>query len=165
MMYCFTRSSLFLGCNCFSLSARVIRRIVFYSGRNGTFSELCVCMCISHWAKSRYLTCQYHQRGPHFNGINLFRYIYSKYFFLLDIPNSQLKPANLHKQNGRRPKRALPYIDHSPYPSCIPSPQECIRPILFCSWNLSEHEKWMSPSPNWDVQPVGCHFQNGRHQN
>ena len=41
----------------------------------------------SPWAKSRYLTCQYHQRGPHFNGTNLFRYIYSKYFFLLDIPN------------------------------------------------------------------------------
>ena len=41
----------------------------------------------SPWAKSRYFTCQYHQRGPHFNGTNLFRYIYSKYFFLLDIPN------------------------------------------------------------------------------
>ena len=122
-------------------------------------------MTFSPWAKSRYLTCQYHQRGPHVNVTNLFRYIYSKYFFLLDIPNSQPKPANLHKQNGRRPKRVLPYIDHSPYPSCIPSPQECIRPILFCSWNLSEHEKWMSPSPNWDVQPVGRHFQNGRHPN
>ena len=80
-------------------------------------------MFVSPWAKSRYLTCQYHQRGPQFNGANLFRYIYSKYFFLLDIPNSQLKPANLHKQNGRRPKRVLPYIDHIPYPSCFPSPR------------------------------------------
>ena len=77
---------------------------------------------ISPWAKSRYLTCQYHQREPHFNGTKLFRYIYSKYFFLLDIPNSQLKPANLHKQNGRRPKRVLPYIDHNPYHVCTPPP-------------------------------------------
>ena len=135
-------------------------------GRGEVFAiSDCLVIICSHWAKSRYLTCQYHQREPHFIGTNLFRYIYSKYFFLLDIPNSQLKPANSHKQNGRRPKQVLPCIDHSPYPSCIPSPQECIRPILFCSWNLYEHEKWISPSPNWDGQPVGRHFQNGRHQN
>ena len=47
-----------------------------------------ICIDNSPWAKSRYLTCQYHQSGPHFNGTNLFRYIYSKYFFLLDIPNA-----------------------------------------------------------------------------
>ena len=46
-----------------------------------------------------------------------------------------------------------------------PPPQECITPILLCFWDLSEHEKWMPPSPNWDRQPVGRHFQNGRHQN
>ena len=40
-----------------------------------------------------------------------------------------------------------------------------MRPILFCSWDLSEHKKWMPPSPNWDGLPVGRHFQNGRHQN
>ena len=39
-----------------------------------------------------------------------------------------------------------------------PPPQERVRPILFCSWDLSEHEKWMPPSPNWD-------FQNGHHRN
>ena len=44
-------------------------------------------------------------------------------------------------------------------------PQERMRPILFCSWDLSEHEKWMPPSPNWDGLPVGRHFQNGRHRN
>ena len=25
--------------------------------------------------------------------------------------------------------------------------------------------EWMPTSPNWDGQPVGRHFQNGRHQN
>ena len=49
-------------------------------------------------------------------------------------------------------------------PPCTP-PQERMRPILFCSWDLSEHEKWMPPSPNWDGRPVGRHFQNGRHRN
>ena len=44
-------------------------------------------------------------------------------------------------------------------------PQEPMRPILCCSWDLSEHEKWMLPSPNWDGLPVGRHFQNGHHQN
>ena len=51
-------------------------------------------------------------------------------------------------------------------PPCTPPPpQERMRPILFCSWDLSEHEKWMPPSPNWDGLPVGRHFQNGRHRN
>ena len=45
------------------------------------------------------------------------------------------------------------------------APQGRMRPILFCSWDLSKHEKWMPPSPNWDGLPVGRHFQNGRHQN
>ena len=40
-----------------------------------------------------------------------------------------------------------------------------MRPILFCSWDLSEHAKWMRQSPNLDGLPVGRHFQNGRHQN
>jgi len=35
-----------------------------------------------------------------------------------------------------------------------------MRPILFCSWNLSQHEKWMPPSPNWDGLPVCRLFQN-----
>ena len=35
--------------------------------------------------------------------------------------------------------------------------------ILFLG--LSEHEKWMPTSSNWDGLPVGRHFQNGRHQN
>ena len=51
------------------------------------YGPICTYYPNSPWAKSRYLTCQYHQRGPHFNGTNLFRYIYSTYFFLLDIPN------------------------------------------------------------------------------
>ena len=50
-------------------------------------------------------------------------------------------------------------------PPVHPPPQERMRPILFCSWDLSEHEKWMPPSPNWDGLPVGRHFQNGRHRN
>ena len=40
-----------------------------------------------------------------------------------------------------------------------------MRPILFCSWDLSEHEKWMPQSPNWNGLPVERHFQNGHHQN
>ena len=28
------------------------------------------------------------------------------------------------------------------------SPQVCMRHILCCSWDLSEHEKWISPSLN-----------------
>ena len=39
-------------------------------------------------------------------------------------------------------------------PRAPPPPQERMRPILFCSWDLSEHEKWMPPSPNWDGLPV-----------
>ena len=35
-----------------------------------------------------------------------------------------------------------------------------MRHTLFCSWDLSEHEKWISPSPNLDGLPVGRHFQN-----
>ena len=70
----------------------------------------------SPWAKSRYWTSQYHQREPHFNGTNLFSYIYSKYFFLLDIPNSQLKPANLHKQNGFCHISTIVYTPRAPPP-------------------------------------------------
>ena len=46
-----------------------------------------------------------------------------------------------------------------------PPTQERMRPILFCSWDLSEHEKWMPPSPNWDGLSVGRHFQYGPHRN
>ena len=54
-----------------------------------------------------------------------------------------------------------PPVHHPP-----PPPQERMRSILFCfSWDLSEHEKWMPPSPNWDGLPVGRHFQNGHHRN
>ena len=60
---------------------------LFYSNNTPTSPWLGISPTSSPWAKSRYLTGQYHQRGPHFNGTNLFRYIYSKYFFLLDIPN------------------------------------------------------------------------------
>ena len=45
------------------------------------------------------------------------------------------------------------------------TPQGRTRPILFCFWDLSGHEKWMQTSSNWDGLPVGRHFQNGRHQN
>ena len=51
------------------------------------------------------------------------------------------------------------------YPRAPPSPKERMRPILFCPWDLSEHEKWMPPSPNWDGLPVGRHFQNDHHPN
>ena len=54
---------------------------------------------------------------------------------------------------------------HDRPPRAPPPPQERMRPILFCSWDLSEHEKWMPPSPNWDGLLVGRHFQNGRHRN
>ena len=37
-------------------------------------------------------------------------------------------------------------------------PQERMRPILFWSWDLSEHEKWMPPSSNWEGLPVGRHL-------
>ena len=58
-------------------------------------------------------------------------------------------------------------IVHGPdRPPVNPPPQERVRPILICSWDLSEHEKWMPPSPsNWEGLPVGRHFQNGRHRN
>ena len=58
-------------------------------------------------------------------------------------------------------------IVHGPdRPRVHPPPrQERMRTILFCSWDLSEHEKWMPPSPNWDGLPVGRHFQNGRNRN
>ena len=44
-----------------------------------------------------------------------------------------------------------------PRDPCAPPPplQERVRHILFCSWNMSEHEKWRPPSPNWDGLPVG----------
>ena len=79
-----------------------------------------VCNDISPWARGGR---RYHLREPHFNGIMLFRNMNCNYICLLDIPNSQLKPANLHKQNCRRPKRVLPYFDHSPYPLMHPSPR------------------------------------------
>ena len=44
------------------------------------------------------------------------------------------------------------------------TPQGRMRPI-FCIWDLSEHEKWMPTSPNWDGLFVGRHFKNDRHQN
>ena len=50
--------------------------------------------------------------GIQVNGAMLFKNMNCNYFCLLEIPNSQLKPANLHKQNDRRPKRVLPYIDY-----------------------------------------------------
>ena len=50
-------------------------------------------------------------------------------------------------------------------PPPLRAPQGRMRPILFCSWDLSEHETWMPPSPNWDGLPVGRHFQNGHHKN
>ena len=36
-----------------------------------------------------------------------------------------------------------------------------MRPILFCSWDISQHGKWIPPSPNSDGLPVWRHFQNG----
>ena len=63
------------------------------------------------------------------------------------------------------PDRPIPYMDPIDPPCTPPPPQERMRPILLCSWDLSEHEKWMPPSPNWDGLPVGHHFQNGRHRN
>ena len=52
-------------------------------------------------------------------------------------------------------------IVHTPH---VPLPQECMKHILFCSWDLSEHEKWISPSLNLDGLPVGRHFQNGSYR-
>ena len=45
------------------------------------------------------------------------------------------------------------------YPTC--TRHERMKPIVFCYWDLHQHEKWMPPSPNWDGLPVGRHFQNG----
>ena len=44
------------------------------------------------------------------------------------------------------------------YPTC--TRHERMKPIVFCYWDLHQHEKWVSPSPNWDGLPVGRH-QNG----
>ena len=44
-------------------------------------------------------------------------------------------------------------------PTC--TRQERMKPVLFCHWDLYQHEKWMLPSPNWDGLPIGHHFQNG----
>ena len=40
--------------------------------------------------------------------------------------------------------------------------QEPMKPILFCYWDPSQHEKWMPLSPNWDRLPLWRNFQNGR---
>ena len=42
------------------------------------------------------------------------------------------------------------------------SSQERTKAILFCHWDLSQHEKSMPPSLNWDGLPIQRHFQNGR---
>ena len=52
---------------------------------------------------------RYHPREPHFNGTMLFRNMNGNYFCLLDIPNSQLKPANLHIST-------IVHIPHAPSP-------------------------------------------------
>ena len=44
-------------------------------------------------------------------------------------------------------------------PTC--TRQEHMKPVLFCHWDLYQHEKWMPPSPNWDGLPIWHHFQNG----
>ena len=31
---------------------------------------------------------------------------------------------------------------------------ERMKPLLFCHWDLYQHEKWMPPSPNWDGLPI-----------
>ena len=72
---------------------------------------------------------------------------------------------NLQKSDNKQGSEIqLAYGPDKP-PCTPPPPQERMRPILFCSWDLSEHEKWMPPSPNWDGLPVGRHFLNGRHRN
>ena len=43
-------------------------------------------------------------------------------------------------------------------PICIR--HERIQPILFCYWAQSQHDKWMPPSPNWDVLPIWRHHVN-----
>ena len=42
------------------------------------------------------------------------------------------------------------------------SSQERTKAILCCHWDLSQHEKLMPPSLNWDGLPIQRHFQNGR---
>ena len=32
--------------------------------------------------------------------------------------------------------------------------QESTKAILFCHWDLSQHEKPMPPSPDWDGLPI-----------
>ena len=32
--------------------------------------------------------------------------------------------------------------------------QECTNAMLFCHWDLSQHEKSMPPSLNWDGLPI-----------
>ena len=44
-------------------------------------------------------------------------------------------------------------------PTC--TRHERMKPIVFCYWDLHQHENWMPPSPNWDGLPLGRHFQNG----
>ena len=45
----------------------------------------------------------------------LLRYMDCNYFCLLDFPKSQLKPANLHKQNGHHFKRVFAKYGHYTY--------------------------------------------------
>ena len=47
-------------------------------------------------------------------------------------------------------------------PTC--TRQESMKPILFCYWDLFQHEKWMPPSPNWDGLPIWRHLKNGHQQ-
>ena len=37
-------------------------------------------------------------------------------------------------------------------PTC--TRQERMKPVLFCHWDLYQHEKWMPPLPNWDGIPI-----------
>ena len=42
------------------------------------------------------------------------------------------------------------------YPTC--TSQERTKPMLFCHWNLSQHEKSMPPPLNWDGLPIQRNF-------
>ena len=59
---------------------------------------------------------------------------------------------------GRTPQNMVVYgLDRPP----VHNPSPRMKPIIFCSWDLSQHEKRMPPSPNWDGLLVWRHFQNG----
>ena len=46
--------------------------------------------------------------------------------------------------------QSIAEVVHGPNRPPVHPPQDSMGPVLFCSWDLYHHEKWMPPSPKWD---------------